>query len=170
MPRRCGGGIRPGEHHAAVGGTNPPVWIAGFDEGRAATPGFTMTCSPWPRSWTTAIRGSGSLAIDRSGFFHDDVVRVRQRPLAGTETGLRRGLRDANHSTPDLMGLWGRIRCTAGVNPDYRDRVIAASASALEAAVGTLQPATMSVLEIPVSPAGLQADTRKPRSSIPISV
>lgn len=145
----------------AVGGTNPPVWIAGFDQGRAAT-GVHDDLFAVATVVDDGHTRLGIVAIDSIGFFHDDVVRVRQRLSPELKLDYVVVCATHNHSTPDLMGLWGPDPLHSGVNPEYRDRVIAASASALEAAVSSLQPATLSLLEIPVSPAGLVADTRKP--------
>ena len=36
-----------------------------------------------------------------------------------------------NHSTPDLMGLWGPHPLSSGVDPAYRERVIATAARTL---------------------------------------
>jgi hypothetical protein len=68
-----------------------------------------------------------------------------------------------NHSTPDLMGIWGPSDFRSGVDPDYRRHVVTMAAAALRDAVGALAPATVSFLEIPLEPAGLVADTRDPQ-------
>jgi hypothetical protein len=60
------------------------------------------------------------------------------------------------------MGLWGPNYARSGVNPEYRRQVILAAATAIEDAVAALQPARLAFHEIPTSPAGLLADTRKP--------
>jgi hypothetical protein len=67
-----------------------------------------------------------------------------------------------NHSTPDLMGLWGPDYLHSGVDESYRQRVIAAAAKALGDAVAALQPARVAVHEIPTPADGLVADTRRP--------
>ncbi len=36
-----------------------------------------------------------------------------------------------NHSTPDLMGIWGPGDFPSGVDPAYRRQVVAAAAAAL---------------------------------------
>ena len=67
-----------------------------------------------------------------------------------------------NHSTPDLMGLWGPDYLHTGVDPRYQEQVIAASVRALGEAVAALQPARVAFHEIQTPPGGLVADTRKP--------
>ncbi|HAB19639.1 MAG TPA: hypothetical protein DCE44_24800, partial [Verrucomicrobiales bacterium] len=144
-----------------VGGTNPPVWIAGFDQGRAAT-GVHDDLFVVAVVLDDGQTRLGIVAVDSIGMFHDDVIRVRKR--LPTEFGLDYTVVCAthNHSTPDLMGLWGPTISRSGVNPDYRERVINSSVEALRTAVGALQPAAMSLHELKVDPKGLVADTRKP--------
>lgn len=145
----------------AVGGTNAPVWMAGFDNGRAAT-------AVHDDLFAVALvvddgrSRIGMVALDSIGFFHDDVIRVRQRLAVDLQLDYVVVCATHNHSTPDLMGLWGPDPLHSGINPAYLERVIASAALALGNAVATLQPATLSLLEIPVNPAGLVADTRKP--------
>src|SRR4029434_7595393 len=67
-----------------------------------------------------------------------------------------------NHSTPDLMGLWGSDYVHTGVDPKYRQQVIDSAARAVAVAVSNLQPAHVAFHEIPTKPDGLVADTRKP--------
>ena len=141
--------------------TNHPVWLAGFSNHRAAT-------SQHDSLWATAIviddgyHRLGLVALDAIGFFHDDVIAVRE--LLAPELRLTYTVvcSTHNHSTPDLMGLWGPDIFHTGVDPAYRRLVIRAAAEALGQAVKTLEPARMAAHEIPVSPEGLLADTRKP--------
>ena len=67
-----------------------------------------------------------------------------------------------NHSTPDLMGIWGKRLWQSGVDPQYKQRVATAAVKALSQAVTALQPARMALHEIPTPTAGLVADTRQP--------
>lgn len=146
----------------AVGGTNPPVWVAGFSQGRAAT-------GVHDDLFTVAIvlddghTRLGLVAIDSIGIFHDDVVRMRQR--VAPDLGLDYVVVCAthNHSTPDLMGLWGPSPFQSGVNPAYRERVVQSAADALAQAMADRQPARMALYELKVDPQGLVADTRPPQ-------
>lgn len=145
----------------AVGGTHPPVWIAGFSQGRAAT-GVHDPLEAVAIVWDDGHTRVGVVSVDSIGIFHDDVVRVRERLPADLKLDYAVVCATHNHSTPDLMGLWGPGLFESGVDPVYRDRVVAASAEALAQAVATLRPATLSLHELKVDPTGLVADTRKP--------
>ena len=144
-----------------IGSNQPPVWIAGFDQGRAAT-GVHDDLFAVALVLDDGQSRIGMVALDSIGFFHDDVIRVRQRLTADFKLDYVVVCATHNHSTPDLMGLWGPDPFHSGINPEYRERVISSAAAALSNAVVTLQPAAMSLLEIPVDPAGLVKDTRKP--------
>jgi hypothetical protein len=138
-----------------------PVWLAGFDHHRAAT-------AQHDDLWATACvlddghTRLGLVALDAIGFFHDDVLAVRRRLAPEWKLDYAIVCTTHNHSTPDLMGLWGRDFLHTGVDPRYREQVIAAAARALGDAVAALQPARVAFHEIPTPPAGLVTDTRKP--------
>ncbi len=138
-----------------------PVWIAGFDQHRSAT-------NVHDDLWAIAVvvddghTRLGLVALDAIGFFHDDVLAVRQRLPAELKLDYTIVCSTHNHSTPDLMGLWGPNPLRTGVNTAYRGQVIAGAVSALNSAVTNLQLVRMAVHEIAVAPAGLLTDTRKP--------
>ncbi len=143
--------------------TNPkgPVWLAGFDQHRAAT-------RIHDDLWAVAVvlddgyARLGIVALDAIGLFHDDVIAVRRACAPEWKLDYAIVCSLHNHSTPDLMGLWGPNPLRTGVEPSYRERVIATAAKALGHAVASLQPARVSLHEIPVPAEGLVADTRKP--------
>jgi hypothetical protein len=140
---------------------NRPIWLAGFGPHRAAT-------KIHDDLWATACviddgyTRLGIVALDAIGFFHDDVIAVRRR--LGAQLGLTYTVvcSTHNHSTPDLMGLWGPTYVQTGVDQDYREQVISAAARALADAVDALEPARLAFSHIPLNPAGLETDTRKP--------
>jgi hypothetical protein len=138
-----------------------PVWIAGFSQNRAAT-------AIHDDLWAVAMvlddgyTRFGVVALDAIGFFHDDVIAVRRACSAEWKLDYVVVCALHNHSTPDLMGLWGPSPLRSGVDPRYRQQVIAASAKALGEAAGTLQPARLALHEIATPPEGLVADTRRP--------
>lgn len=138
-----------------------PVWLAGFSQNRAAT---AIHDDLWAVACVIddGYTRVGIVALDAIGFFHDDVVAVRRR--LGPEPGLDYVIvcSTHNHSTPDLMGLWGPNILQSGVDPRYREQVIATSARVLAAAAATRSPARVAFHEIPVPPGGLVADTRPP--------
>ena len=138
-----------------------PVWLAGFSQHRAAT-------KQHDDLWAVASvlddghTRIGIVALDAIGFFHDDVVEVRRRLKAEWKLDYTVVCSTHNHSTPDLMGLWGPDIFHTGVNSSYREHVIATVAKVLGEAAGGLQPASVSIHELKTPPAGLVTDTRKP--------
>lgn len=138
-----------------------PVWMAGFSQNRSAT----HIHDPLSADALVIDNGHarvGIVALDSIGFFHDDVIRVRQRVPADWKLDYVVVCSTHNHSTPDLMGLWGPSPFQSGVDPVYKEKVLNAAREALGQAVTGLSPARMAVHEIVVDPKGLVADTRKP--------
>jgi len=140
---------------------NEPVYIAGFSQNRTAT---NIHDDLWAVACVIDDGHSrvGIVALDAIGFFHDDVISVRQRLPADWKIDYAIVCSTHNHSTPDLMGLWGPSFLRTGVNSRYRELVIQSAAEAMGAAVQSLQPARLSSHEIVTKPDGLLADTRKP--------
>lgn len=145
----------------AIGEGHPTVWMAGFANGRAAT-------GVHDDLWAVAIvlddgrSRIGLVALDAIGVFHDDVIAIRRRLKQAWGIHYAIVCATHNHSTPDLMGIWGPGVFRSGVDPSYREKVIDASVRALGRAVEDLQPAALSTFEIPTPPTGLVSDTRKP--------
>jgi len=138
-----------------------PVYVAGFSQNRKATAihdDLWAVACVLDDGWSRV----GIVALDAIGFFHDDVVRVRRRLAADWKLDYVTICSLHNHSTPDLMGLWGPNPLHTGVDPRYREQVIAACVSALGDAVGRLQAARMALHEIPTPSQNLVVDTRKP--------
>ncbi len=125
------------------------VWLAGFENGRKAT-------AVHDDLWAVASvidDGShrlGIVALDAIGLFHDDVIAIRRRVPPDTPLDYVIVASTHNHSTPDLMGLWGPRAGFSGVDDAYRARVIQSAASALVAAAAVLTPARLSLGEIPL--------------------
>lgn len=138
-----------------------PVWLAGFSQHRAAT-------SQHDDLWASACvfddghTRVGIVALDAIGFFHDDVIAVRRRLPADWKLDYTVICTTHNHSTPDLMGLWGPDFLHTGVDPRYLEQVKTACVQALGEAVAARQPVRIAFHEIPVPPAGIVTDTRKP--------
>ncbi|MFM7101942.1 MAG: hypothetical protein ACKO3N_12315, partial [Verrucomicrobiota bacterium] len=139
-----------------------PVWLAGFSQNR---PALAVHDDLWAMAAVLddGVTRFGLVVLDSIGFFHDDVVRVRQ--AVPKEWGLAYVVvcSTHNHSTPDLMGLWGPSPVRSGVDVAYRDFVVREAVAALGEAVAGRQPARMTALEIPTPPEGLVADTRRPQ-------
>jgi hypothetical protein len=139
-----------------------PVYLAGFSQNRKAT---ALHDDLWAIACVLDDGHTrlGIVALDAIGFFHDDVVRVRRRLAADWKLDYALVCATHNHSTPDLMGLWGPSIVRSGVDRRYQAQVIAACVTALGGAVANLQPARLAAHEIPCPAEGLVADTRKPR-------
>lgn len=143
--------------------SNPqkPVWLAGFSHHRAAT---AIHDDLWAIACVLddGYTRVGIVGLDAIGFFHDDAVAVRRACSPEWRLDYTIVASMHNHTTPDLMGLWGKDVLHSGVDPQYRHQVIAASVKALGDAMNSLQPARVAFHEIPTPPDGLVADTRKP--------
>jgi hypothetical protein len=139
-----------------------PVYLAGFGQNRRAT-----ALHDDLRAVACVLDDGharlGIVALDAIGFFHDDVVRVRRRLAADWKLDYTIVCSTHNHSTPDLMGLWGPHVLRSGVDARYKQQVITACVTALGHAVSNLQPARLALHEIPCPSEGLVADTRRPR-------
>jgi len=138
-----------------------PVWVAGFSQNRAAT---GIHDDIWAIACVLDDGHSrlGIVVLDAIGFFHDDVVAVRRACDPAWKLDYAIVCSTHNHSTPDLMGLWGPSPLRSGVDNRYRQQVIAAASKALGDAVTVLQPTRVAFHEIPMPMEGLVADTRKP--------
>jgi hypothetical protein len=138
-----------------------PVYVAGFGQNRRAT---AIHDDLWAIACVIDDGRSrlGIVALDAIGFFHDDVVRVRKRLASDWKIDYAVICSTHNHSTPDLMGLWGRDFVHTGVDGGYLETVRGACVRALGNAVTNLRPARLSCSEIAVDTTNLVADTRKP--------
>ena len=141
--------------------TNHPVWMAGFNQHRAAT---KIHDDLWAIACVIDDGHTrlGVVALDAIGFFHDDVIEVRKRLYPFSKIDYAIVCSTHSHSTPDLMGLWGPDYAHTGVDEAYREHVVAAAAKALDRAAAALQPARVAFHEIAMKPEGLVADTREP--------
>ena len=138
-----------------------PVWVAGFSQHRAAT---AIHDDLWAIACVVDDGHTrfGVVALDAIGFFHDDTLEVRSSCPERWKLDYVTVCATHNHSTPDLMGLWGPDFLHTGVDARYRRKVIAAATKALGQAVKALQPARLACHEIATPTEGLVADTRQP--------
>jgi hypothetical protein len=144
-----------------LGDGSHPIWIAGFGQRRAAT-------AVHDDLWAVACviddgrTRLGIVSLDSIGLFHDDVIRIRRAILP--QSGITYAVVCAthNHSTPDLMGLWGPDYFHSGVDLRYREEVIAGAARAVDMAAASLQPARVRFRQVAVPSAGLVEDGRMP--------
>ena len=139
-----------------------PVWVAGFAHNRAAT----KIHDDLKAVATVIDDGEHRIAIvalDAIGFFHDEVLAVRQGVPSSARLDYVIVASTHNHSTPDLMGIWGPSDFRSGIDPEYRRAVVAGAAGAVIDAVNALAPAAVSFVEVPLDPPGLVADSRDPQ-------
>jgi len=138
------------------------VWLAGFATGRRAT-------AVHDDLWAVAMviddghHRLGVVALDSIGLFHDDVIAIRRRVEARTRLDYLIVTTTHNHSTPDLMGLWGPRTGFSGVDDQYRAFVVDRAAIAVATGANRLAPARVSLYEIPIETAGLVTDSRDPQ-------
>lgn len=138
-----------------------PIYLAGFRQDRKAT-------AIHDDLWAVACvlddgqTRLGIVALDAIGFFHDDVINVRRRLAAQWKLDYTIICSTHNHTTPDLLGLWGPSYLRTGVDKHYREQVIAAAAKVLGEATAALRPVQLAFHEIKTPPEGLVADLRKP--------
>jgi len=99
-----------------LSGASGPIWLAGFGQKRAAT---AIHDDLWAVACVIddGYTRFGIVALDAIGFFHDDVIAVRQRLGAHLKIDYTIICATHNHSTPDLLGLWGPSYLQSGVNP-----------------------------------------------------
>lgn len=138
-----------------------PVWLAGFGQNRAAT---GLHDDLWAIA-TVLDDGHTRLGIavlDAIGLFHDDVVTIRKALPAEARLDYVVVCTTHNHTTPDLLGLWGPHPLRSGVDPAYRQQVFQTTVRCLSEAATRLQPARLALLEIPMFTEGLVTDTRPP--------
>ncbi len=141
-------------------GVFSPVWMAGFDPGRAASGVHDDT---WARALTLR-RGElrvGVVALDLLGFSHDDVVRLRQQAqAAGLELDHVIVIATHTHESQDPLGFGGAHLIASGYDPLYNQRVIDQSIDALRDAIAREREArvTLGRTETP----GLVGDSRMP--------
>ena len=139
-----------------------PVWVAGFAHNRAATK-IHDDLKAVAAVIDDGEHRVGIVALDAIGFFNDEVVAVRRSLPSSARLDYVIVASTHNHSTPDLMGIWGPSDFRSGIDPDYRRAVVAGAAGALMDAVEAIAPASVSFVEVPLDPAGLVADSRDPQ-------
>lgn len=132
-------------------------WMGGFSNGHPAR-------SVHDELWARAVvldQGETRLAlvsVDLVGFFHDDVLRVREE-IAGLDLDVDHVVVTATHTHegPDTMGLWGRSIGNSGYDPEYLAQVRSGVVQAIGEAVAELTPVDRMVVGA-VNPADAHPD------------
>ena len=138
------------------------VWVAGFAHHRAATK-IHDDLKAVAAVIDDGEHRIGIVALDAIGFFHDDVLAVRRSVPSSARLDYVIVASTHNHSAPDLMGIWGPSDFRSGIDPEYRRAVVAGAAGAVMDAVNALTPASAGLVEVPLDPQGLVADSRDPQ-------
>lgn len=146
-----------------VGPGSPPVWIAGYGNGRRAT---GVHDDLYARA--LVVEGEGGrialVAVDLIGLFLESTRRAG-RLVESLGLGLRAEdvvvAATHNHEGPDTMGLWGPSAQQTGLDLSYLDCVESSIAEAVRKAASAMRPAALRFGEIEV-PADLNCDGRLP--------
>lgn len=115
------------------------AYIAGFDNGRAAT---GVHDDLWARC--VALEAGNQVVlcgVDSIGLFFDDVSKIRQLVRAKHPAASVVVAATHVHEAPDTMGLWGKQAGVSGINEDYNGLVVRSTAEAAIEALDSLQPA-----------------------------
>jgi hypothetical protein len=138
-----------------------PVWIAGFDNKRAAN---GINDDLWAR---TMIVDDGRtriaiVSLDVIGFMNNAVNDVRS--MISPEAGISYLIVTSTHSHegPDLLGLWGSKSTRSGVNKEYMEFVKKQIVKSVEEAAINLRPSRLEISEDLTGAAGFHRDSRTP--------
>lgn len=141
----------PGPDQGEGDGEFQAIWLAGYNSAR---PAQEVHDDIWAR---TLVFSQGEIdfalvSVDLVGFFLSDVARVKAR-VAELHPEIDHVLVSSTHvhSGPDVMGQWGRIPGTTGINDQYQEQLISTIVQSVSDAWDARQVATMSVGSIDVS-------------------
>lgn len=138
-----------------------PVWIAGFQKNRAAN---GIHDSLWAR---TMIMDDGTtrialVSIDAIGFFHDQVIEVRENLPDELQIDYCMIASTHVHEAPDIMGIWGPGNFKSGVDKKYLDLVVSGIIESVKSAVADLEEVSLHFSKNENDTRGLVSDTRDP--------
>ena len=136
-------------------------WIAGFGKARAAQ---SVHDDLWARAIIIEVDTVkvAFVALDLIGFFHDDVVDIRNNIPEHLGIDYCVVASTHNHEAPDVLGIWGPSDYTSGVSPAYRKFIKKRAVAAIELASKLLRPAKLKFAQDLASADFMVDDTRKP--------
>jgi len=137
-------------------------WLAGFQNQRPAS---GVHDDIWARSiiWDDGTTRIAMVVLDAIGFFHDDVIDVREMVAAKNwEIDHVIVASTHNHEVPDLMGLWGGGFLKSGVNARYMKFVKEQAVKCVGKAISTMRPSFLKLSKIDSTAADLVRDSRPP--------
>ena len=139
-----------------------PLWLAGFDNPRAAQ-GMAQPIDVR----ALALRNNGTTVVlvtaDMIGVVHNDVLAIRE--AVDPALGIGHILISATHTheVPDPVGMWSHPVPFISFEPSYIDFVRPRIVEAIEDAVAALEPAEMYCVQTVVPEEGFVRDSRLPR-------
>ena len=129
-------------------GEYTPVWMAGFGLGR---PALSVHDDLWARA-IVLEQGDlqlGLVVLDAVGWFHDDVVRVREAARAlGVPLDHLVVASTHDHESPDSMGPWGASPLESGRDEAHLTWVVERAARAVADAWAARVPVTMTYAQV----------------------
>jgi hypothetical protein len=142
-------------------GVFDPVWIAGFNNSRAAN---GIHDPLWARTIVIddGITRVAIVVLDAIGFMNDDIIDIRNR--IPDEAGVTYTIVTSTHTHegPDLLGLWGKSPLKSGINKDYIEYVKNQVVKSVSVAVKNIRPSRLLISEDLTGAIPLVMDTRKP--------
>ncbi|MFM1920723.1 MAG: hypothetical protein RLZZ303_2357 [Candidatus Hydrogenedentota bacterium] len=143
-----------------------PIWLAGFEPGRAAS-GLAQPLD----ARALALRNNAQLVVmvtaDMIGIEHNEVLRIRE--MVSPSLGIDHILISATHTheVPDPIGMWSSPVPFISFDPAYmafvRERIVAA----IERAVLDMVAVDMHCAVADVPQEGFVRDSRKPEMIVP---
>lgn len=148
----------PGPDEGEGDGLFRPIWVAGFQNARAAT-GVRGADQGWlgegdglEARALVLDQGNTRVAIvtlDSIGFMYDDAMTLRQAVSdAGLDVDHVVVHSSHSHSAPDMMGIYGRQLTETGRDPEYAAEIVAGGLAAVQEAVSGLTEVTMTWGEV----------------------
>lgn len=150
-----------------LGTDRPPVWLAGYNNGRQAT---AIHDDIWARCMLVRVidgnktKSIALVSLDLIGYFYPETLKIRRLfkqkyphlPIdyilvASTHT----------HEGPDTLGLWGKTNHESGMNPQYLATVNEAVVRTIEAAYHNRKHARLCIGSFDLD--GLTRDIRLPQ-------
>jgi hypothetical protein len=139
-----------------------PVWMAGFHNNR---PVNGVHDDLWARCvyFDDSNTRLAMVSIDAIGFFHDDVIDIRQR-VKEMIPEIDHVIINSSHShqTPDIQGNWGPEMYKSGVNQQYIKFVKEQIVNSISTAYNSKEEAKILINQIDSISRDLIADTRPP--------
>lgn len=119
---------------------DPNIWMAGFDNGRAAT---GVHDDLWARGVVIKSRGKtvAIVVLDLIGYFINEVETIRGLVDPAHDFDYIQVSSTHTHEGPDTMGLWGQTEVVAGIDPAYNDWIDQTVADCIDEAADSLVPA-----------------------------